>query len=459
MAFIQPICAGDPPPDPDPEFKLGFNVAEPGAFSASRIHYDFGKYSQFYHTIGAATTDPTTGYPVTGPTQLNIEARQGRTWPAGDYTATWSGTGTSTNGATKTITAGSTTVNWQFDGDLAGFSLKRDGDPDNWTPTFLADVQNACVVRYMNAHFTNFQPRTSVASQRWVFYPTPTGANQFIRRMITPADIVDISNQTGTVPWINIHCTWNDTIIQEVANEYAAAGPTTPLIVEWGNENWNSSFAANWSTNTAAASGYAGAGDTARIAAYSWDRSDRTAEIFKTTMPGVDIYGVWGAWLSVPNTYNQAVSGRTRPGTFLDAMAVAPYFGQTWATNTATATSTPAEAITACEDDRDTRVLPHLATWQGYASSSGLPIWFYETGFSLNRNDNGPIDTNLAAISNGPEAGAFWADWLTYIAANFPGYHTLYRRCGTDDAFGFKSHELDSPGYPRWTESVEYFCG
>ena len=138
-----------------------------------------------------------------------------------------------------------------------GFSL--DEDYPTFNPAFIDAIAPFDKLRYMSgwqetnpkASFANGpaflewskRKRPSDASQKG---PSPRGED----RGVAYEYIIELSNETGTDPWINVPVSASDNYLQELANLFASElDPGLTVYVEYGNELWNPSFQTHtWNT-------------------------------------------------------------------------------------------------------------------------------------------------------------------------------------------------------------------
>lgn len=218
------------------------------------------------------------------------------------------------------------------DGECPSFAATYAEQP--FHPYFLRDLRQYRTIRYMDFLRTNtseiaaWEDRPQLSDVRW---NTTSGA---------PLELaIQLANTTQTDMWLNIPTRADDAYIAAMASlVLTQLDPQRNVILEYGNEIWNTVFpAGNWVQEQAIAkwpddpaSGY-----TKRINYQGW-RSAFAAQVWRDIWADQEhrLTVVSGGFAANPWASEQAFScpmavrnGETPCNTLLDGFAIAPYFG------------------------------------------------------------------------------------------------------------------------------------
>lgn len=176
--------------------------------------------------------------------------------------------------------------------------------------------------------------------------------------------IVEISQLTGTRPWICIHHEWSEALLSLIALRLQGLNP----IIEPSNEVWNNQFSSAKYFLAMEPPLYADQ-NRSRYAHFSqW--ADGVFTLFKETLGEDGCTTVIGSQWT-----NPWVTERVLQFCSPDAVAVAPYFGRD--TGLRNASYDPMAMAVICGDDiADTKQLLEAHK----EAADGLPIWAYEGG-------------------------------------------------------------------------------
>lgn len=468
---------------------LGINVEIPLYFSSNRIYEDYKNNTSFYHPAsesGTHSVNPTTGIPTAGPNwKLNINYQNGRTWELGNYTFSWTGGGGGPSSQNNDGTIGDT--NYNFNGDLTGFSFVRDAASNIYTPTFEKRAKEFGVLRFMDPWRTNeYTSWTPSSPYLRVFTP---GINTFYEKLLDPELIVDMCNRFHCSPWLCInHLSWlSPSYWTSVANVMQDC--ILPVYVEFSNEVWNPAFPSYQYLKQLDPSGsgdlwyevlYPGApGEFAGIMAWQMDQTELMGQAFKAVDPNKFVI-VKGCQAANLNTLNAGQNyGDLYPHPNIDAVAINPYFGGPWARTTGTGTiqgMSYQEIVDECRNDWYTRLndgTDQIGSFLGHPDvrSGRYRLLGYEGGAHLDNGDKGATDAHLFNASQSPEMGQFYHyEFLPQCLSRFNDVVCLYKDTGLyggggDIAWSHMPHEtaedLSNPsGAPyasdRWTNSTKW---
>ncbi len=211
-------------------------------------------------------------------------------------------------------------------------------------PDFINRVKGFNPLRYMNAMQTNIEAsepappaaygtwadraQTSWASWGTGAVPTEGG------RGIPWEAICDISNETGTDPWVCLPYTSTDDYITQAASLVAGRlNSGRNVWVEYGNEGWNGFFKQFLHMDAQAAA--QGIPEPNRVYKYQTKRTVEIINAFKAAIsPSTRVKGVintqWSPLPGLEQGLDYVVNG-TPAGRQIEYFSIAPYL-QTWTT-------------------------------------------------------------------------------------------------------------------------------
>jgi hypothetical protein len=419
----------------------------------SQPYVNIAKYLSPYDnaTTGNAVINVANGDHVSGEAKYTIWGRPGVVLEAGDYIATWTGTGTvAGQWSPATITIGPTddSITFGVSGQIQGLSIIKEGATGTYTDTFAYRANRGNCIRFMDAWRTNDHPSGYDAANPWVRIYDPTGDNEFRHKLLTPTDVANIGKDHSVDIWICLNHLSTDQNITDIATAINATGFAGTVYVEHSNEVWNN-FPVNAYAKTQLA-GYGGPGEAQNIQAWHADETHRMGGIFKATIPTAVV--VFGCQLAVPNFYESSIDYALTTLTNIDAVAVGSYFGGPWSRRQAASTIldlTDQQVADAAELDFETRVKPLVLAYQTEANGRGHRVLAYEAGSHLDHAD-ADAEAHLAAASNGAPMGQVYTRFLDWWETTIDDLCCLYQDVGNpDDPWSHIPGELGTHS-PRW---------
>lgn len=263
---------------------------------------------------------------------------------------------------------------------------------------------------------------------------------------------VDVANLCQASPWICIHHTANDGLINHVI-DYVIENANHLPIFEFSNEVWNKGafrqhddcslqgLAAGLTSDTFLAALYWQAKRTAFIV----DRVGNNGSVVLSSQAG----NPWVTEKLLDYTYNQLNSR-------VDALAIAPYFGHAVTVNQSTTVDQLADMLhTEINQALRTKCTKHADHCRQY----GIPLWGYEGGQHLFARTPAQKDLFLA-LNQSPRITTLMRDWLTMwyeIGGNLICPYNLVSRYDREywgQLNGSEAHYLDSPKFRALLEAM-----
>jgi hypothetical protein len=367
-----------------------------------------------------------------------------------------------------------------------------------WFPGFLKDLKGFRTLRFMDWGMTNANTVTS-----WAGRASTTKRIWSDNTGVPIESMFDLAKTVGADPWINIPPYVNDDYIHQfgkLAHQKLATGQM--LNLEYGNEMWNTAFAATtWSqaqAKTALTSGVA-IGVDPGLLALSWyaQRLSQACTIVKGEF-GADAARVRCiANTQVGNTWSTtqiltcpyAGGGCAKA---IDVLAVAPYFGQYIAdtANRATVSSwyansdgglanlfkeiigtdaaglsalvTPLASTSQTPGGSLTSLKVEVANSMALAKAYGKPMWAYEGGQSLvpTADYDGSLLKLMTAANRDARMGAAYQTMLQdWVAAGGQTF-ALFTDVGLYNQYGFwglrESQFATTANSPKWQTAVQW---
>ena len=429
--------------------QLGFNEANTKYWNVSRAWIDLGKTaSPYYGNSSGSVIDEATGDMVSGSTAVNINRAGGEKLEEGTYVVSHTGSGSGPS--SFTVSNGDGAVNLNFSGEINDLSIKRASETETYTASFTARAQKSKCIRWMDAWDTNVSEYDSDNPYvRRIVAPS----NTFFHKLITPADIRAEADAHNHDVWLTFHHLASDANITAALNEFTDFSGR--VYVEHSNEVWNSSFP-QYTYALGQSNAYAGPGDAQNVQAWHGDRTDEIGELAKATLPGCIV--VWGTQMAVPNFIN-SLQYSTRALSYIDAVAIAPYFGGVWSraqSSAAIAAMTNAEIADEAENDFNTRVKPLIQSWITNAATRSWLLLGYEGGAHLDHASS-TTEAILQTASQAAEMGPVYDAYLTYWHEQVGTLLCLFESVG-DNVWGHKQYELEADSAsPRWQQYLNRF--
>jgi hypothetical protein len=369
-----------------------------------------------------------------------------------------------------------------------------------WYPPFYSDVKGFRTLRFMDWMRTN-----TTTNANWATRSLPTDRTWAGDNGVPLETMIDLANDTGTDPWVNIPPYANDDYVHQFARlAHQRLSSTLKLNLEYSNEAWNYAFpATNWMLTQAKATWPTQVSQGANVytLGLNWyaQRLAQVCTIAKAEF-GADasrvtcIANSQAALTSVTQqvlscTYAAAALGKPC-GKFFDVLSIAPYFGyyianptyrptiKTWYTdadggltklfeeiNGATPTGTPMlaplGALTKFTAGARGMSNGWMTTTKAVADSYGLPMWAYEGGQHLVPPVGDTDAAFLSLITNANRDARMqaayaqdMADWKAAGGQTFVYYHHV----GAPSKYGMWGAKLtltdnDSPKWKAITQA------
>ena len=371
-----------------------------------------------------------------------------------------------------------------------------------WHPAFVADLKGFRTLRFLDWNRTNSSPLA-----HWEDRPKRDDAMWSGTAGVPVNMLVNLANEVGADPWINLPLHATDDYAQRWARQLKGLlAPKLNLIVEYSNEPWNYAFpAANWMKDQAAATwpDQVAKGVSVYTLQSNWYgmRSAQLCKIVKAEF-GADASRVkcvlngfaQNAWTSAQEMDCPYAVAQVGQACYkgMDAMAIAPYFGayigdmgvrstvKTWYTQPDGGLNKLFEEILGT-DVNGNKVTPPLygktkesyidgavaqaKTWmasnQKEATARGVPMMSYEGGQHLimGNGDNDQQWLNLLIAANrDPRMGTAYtrtlADWRAVGGQAYTLFNHVYRP-GKYGAWGLKEVQGQESNY-KWQAVLPY---
>jgi hypothetical protein len=369
-----------------------------------------------------------------------------------------------------------------------------------WHPSYVADLKGFRTLRFLDWNRTN----TSMLAN-WVDRPRLPDALWTGPAGVPVNVMVNLANEVGADPWINLPTHATDDYAMRWARQLKnTLAPKLNLYVEYSNETWNYGFQqATWILEQAAKTwpDQVAKGVSKYTLAPSWYgmRSAQLCKIIKAEF-GAEASRVkcvlnsqagyvWMNQQHMDCPYAAAQLGGACYK-FMDALAIAPYFGnyiadagvrnivKTWYTQPDGGVSKLFEEILG-QDANGNKVTPPLygktgeshidgavakaKTWMQFsqkeAAARGLPLLAYEGGQHLVATDNDQQWLNLITAANrDPRMGTAYtrtlADWQASSGQLYTVFNHVYKpsRYGM---WGPKETQSDNSN-PKWKAVLPY---
>lgn len=337
---------------------VGANLAELREYTPERPFADAFKQSRGWISTDGSTWDD--GRPVAvdarGWVKGLVEGQRARSlvfwgdglqFPAGTYQVSWEGTGTidfwPQGGIVKSEGKGThalvadpkkggiavTITETNATDPIRNIKVIVPGaDPNQrFNPAFLERLKGYGTLRFMDWMETNHSTIVAPAER-----PVVDDARYTDKGV--PVEVVfDLCNTAGTDCWINIGHTWNDALIEEVAQvAKATLQPNRRLHVEFSNEVWNGIFPQSaYAKKRSVMSDLAKDAFEAQMRWHA-QRTVHVAGIFDRVFAeqNTRVVRVLGAWAANAWTTGVMLDQVKKEGAVVDAVAIAPYFGNSF---------------------------------------------------------------------------------------------------------------------------------
>ena len=369
-----------------------------------------------------------------------------------------------------------------------------------WHPAFLASVKGFRSLRFMDWGQTNFTPVVAWSDR------TPAAARTWYSTVGVPLEsMFDLAAKAGVNPWMNIPAHANDDYVHQFGKlAHANLARGSKLAIEYGNEMWNYQFLpTQWALQQAMAlwptAAKTQSNQTPLQLNYYALRLAQVCSIVKSEF-GADSANVqcvantqaanaWATDQVLQCTYAKAILGKAC-SSYIDAVAVAPYFGSyianatgtfavvsKWAADADGGLSRLFQEITGLDSGGNAVAAPlaasgtkvptgALAQTQGWMVATkavvakyGLPMWAYEGGQSLiptGGSDASVLNVMMAANRDARMAAAYEAmmkDWQAAGGQTFMLFAdaSVYSRGGF---WGMRESQFGTS--PKWDFAVKW---
>jgi hypothetical protein len=368
-----------------------------------------------------------------------------------------------------------------------------------WYPPFVSDVKGFRTLRFMDWMRTNTSTNADWANRALPTDRTWTGVNG------APLEtMIDLANDTGTDPWVNIPAHATDDYVHQFARlAHQRLSPTLKLNLEYSNEAWNYGFAAtNWMLEQAKATWptQLAQGANPYYLELNWyaQRLAQVCTIAKQEF-GADasrvtcIANTQAALASMTGqvlacTYAAPALGKPC-AKFFDVVAIAPYFGyyissptyrptvKTWYADADGGLTKLFEEINATDPSGVKMTAPLAAqthfpggargmssAWmvaaKTVADTYGLPMWAYEGGQHLiaPQGDTDAAFQNLIVAANrDPRMQAAYAQYLADWKAAGGQTFAYYSHVGLPSKYGMwgAKDSLSDNSAPKWKALIQ----
>ena len=258
-------------------------------------------------------------------------------------------------------------------------------------PPFMARLQGMRTLRFMDQMATNNSQVVGWDQRRLLTSFTQAGENG-----IAPEYIADISNRTGTDPWINIPHQADDNYVRQLARLLKArVHSDRKIYVEYSNEVWNGIFQQSAYAAQQGAQYFAldSTGSHGQRLKFQARRSGEIFDIFEQEFGGTSrLVRVIGGWAANSWTSNFLLDALADPAINpslkrADALAIAPYFGNEIAEEIGNANQidsiTVDEILDKADGDIATKMVDAIRSNKVIADTHGVRLVAYEGGQHL----------------------------------------------------------------------------
>ena len=368
-----------------------------------------------------------------------------------------------------------------------------------WFPTFMNGVKGFRTLRFMDWGQTNLTQVTA-----WTQRTSPTARSWAGNAGVPLEAMFDLAKNAAADPWMNIPPYATDDYIHQFGKlAHSLLAPGLTLNLEYGNEMWNYGFPATvWSQAQAkvafAANIAKGVDVTTLTVNWYAQRLTQACNIVKGEF-GADASRVRciantqasNAWdtsqvLSCP--YAGGACAKS-----IDAVAIAPYFGQyisngsnrptvtTWYTDSDSGLSKMFQELVGSDGPGNAAVLTPLAStskvpggalaqiksWMVATKAAvdkyGIPMWAYEGGQGLlqasSDTDQNLLNLMIAANRDTRMGSAYQQMLQDWVAAGGQTF-TLFTDVTPDSKYGFwglrETQFATTANSPKWATAVRW---
>ncbi len=246
--------------------------------------------------------------------------------------------------------------------------------------------------RYSCIRFMNWGQTNSPTAVTWAGRKTESHLSQGdLTKGVAFEHMIDLCNETGCAGWFCIHHTADDTYVSSLASLIGSRRTGNwPIYVEYSNEIWNDIFTAKAYLNS--------------ISGGNWfpqqiTRTQQIGLLMRASVPITLVLGMhstnvnFGQWYLVeqPSPYN--LDG-------IDAIAIAPYFGNEAHMEPTLSTITSMQAaIDACDDHLDVGITEQMQGWKMICDARRKRLIGYEGGPHLQMFANTTVTGYFASAN------------------------------------------------------------
>lgn len=369
-----------------------------------------------------------------------------------------------------------------------------------WHPAFIASLKGFRTLRFMDWAQTNYTQAVN-----WTDRTPATARSWYVTTGVPLESMLDLAGKVGADPWVNIpaHAT-DDYVHQWAQDAHAHLAAGSNINVEYGNEMWNWAFASTrWVLAQAEATWpTVSASSNIQLLESNW-YAMRTAQVcnivkseFGTDSGRVKCVANTQAASPVSTSFvldctlGQRVLGQPC-SKFIDAVAIAPYFGYYFQNNTAIQTAMKSwysdadggltkmfEEINGTDSTGQSVIAPlsvsaattlstgALAQATGWmvaqhavTAKYNIPLWAYEGGQSLVPTAGDTNMLNLMAAANrDARMGATYQTMMTAWKNAGGQTFTFFADVGTYGSggmWGLRENQFDT-STPKWKTATQW---
>ncbi len=308
--------------------------------------------------------------------------------------------------------------------------LTTNGPTGPFHPVYVQSLQAFRNIRFMNWNRVN-----GSWFQSWSNRTTPDTYTQTRAEGIAYEYIITLCNLVGAEPWICFPHRAEDELIRKTARLFRdRLDPSLPVYVEYSNETWNNAYPFTIQTTYVQDRGEALGLDPDRWQAGHMYVARRSAEIWDIwrqefgTSAAHRVVHVMASHSASLSTTRSRIRGLNDPavnhvGLQADALAIAPYFGLNFDTNSIppNAPAYPAvdDIVGRYSTQEIAHVRQHVRAHKDLADEQGVRLIVYEGGQHFLGLGEANNDTNLVAIlfqaNRDPRMGHRYREYMSML--------------------------------------------
>lgn len=453
-----------------PPKRVGMNVGHVAEWTANRLA-DAMKECSTWTGLDTSEIDAD-GTPLAFPAQTTLFTGQGGKHPSGSYKVEFEGGGTVSiagdasasnlaSGATFNVATPSNSGLGVTFNSPGGSNLRiwkpgrhADGASRIWMPEYVEKLSPvAKVIRFMDAMGTNdsiMEAWDDRARMEYAYWNSAKAVTGGTGKGLPLQAMLALCAQCDSIPWFCFGDDVEDDFVTQFATQLKSLWDRA-VIVEYGNEGWNSTFSAftKWKDYGAGLS----LGATDQQNRHRWQKLrsiqiyDLMAAVYGSVASRIKLVISGQHASSAPMT--EAMNYLSSQNAKVAACAISVYWGRTICNPAAAPAGNPSgrkpttldHIFTDFELERAVR-LPLLDASIALHNSFGKETWAYEGGQSLVCQGAWLSDTTLEALCNSAKRDArmeaeydWWMDTISTRVHTFVHYNDAY----TSDAAGADS--------------------